>query len=981
MKLSLKNLYKLLMSNDFPIYSEGVISEKERKGQTALRFWQCQLVDEFHTQTYGRMIWRNSGKRNRYTSHLCNRSGGLRCYPEYARELAAEINANVLTGQIFRFAMFLREKNYKHDILIRRIQEMMRMCTKEDTCVSPEITAQVREGLTCSPAIQESGVQGNLFQAAWLLTILSFYAAAGEAMDDPALAVLREKAYSMDALWEVYTRQKDDHLHETVFLTNHFGILQDNILPRHRFFGREEALYDLKEKAGMGAKCILSGIGGQGKTELLRQLIRQCSEEQVVDALAVVPYENGLAESFQRSFPDCKGHSAEESLNLGLYRLRREAEEKRVLLVIDNVTSRMEDDPDLEKLLSLTCGVLITTRHSSLDGFETYRLPPISIPTGTLIFRDNYGKLLSTDDRELLKQFLQDETICHPLTLRLMARSAYSRNWSLQELRDHLENERVSLSWHDGDSRVDLSRIYHQLYNYPQIPDECRQLAELFTLLPRDSYGIAFLKKWFPALCSGWVEENLALLAEKGWLERDSAGYSMHPFVAQCLRKRVITEKKIELVLSHICDELQQRIPGTFAAPEDPELARICSIVRYISELLTGSVSKEWFRALLYALYVADNTPQVQARTIPLLEKYEKRCARKDDDLSITAVILRCNWLIAEPEQYRSTYESQQQTRTVPEPLYLSLCLHAGYAAVFQHGEYALGEKLLREVLAGPADPGQKVSAYVNISQCCHAAGKTLEALHWAEEGNQFAHAHPECGEQAACNLLSILCQIDCILQRKEAAAALVPELQHRFRNTDDLNLRYYLLNGLVAYEADYGSLEQSLKYSQEQLNIIEQLRGKALDYYAVLGSHGLILKNLKRFAEALECFEEALAYYRPLNQGYWIQNLCHNAAVTCLNAGEPRKALAYLDESYAPAAELGGYLLAVCHYSYSDAYAQLEDHGKEYAHLCKAIPGLEAQLGAENPKCVKARKRLARLEECIDKEEPFNETGKERKQ
>ena len=34
MLLSLKNIYKILVTNDFPIYSESVISEKNRKGQT-----------------------------------------------------------------------------------------------------------------------------------------------------------------------------------------------------------------------------------------------------------------------------------------------------------------------------------------------------------------------------------------------------------------------------------------------------------------------------------------------------------------------------------------------------------------------------------------------------------------------------------------------------------------------------------------------------------------------------------------------------------------------------------------------------------------------------------------------------------------------------------------------------------------------------------------------------------------------------------
>ncbi len=90
MILSMKNIYKLLMSNDFPIYSDSVIPEKMRKGQTLLRFWQSMAVEDFRTEPCGKGIWRNDGKRNRYLSNLCNRSGELKLYSDYSKEIAAQ---------------------------------------------------------------------------------------------------------------------------------------------------------------------------------------------------------------------------------------------------------------------------------------------------------------------------------------------------------------------------------------------------------------------------------------------------------------------------------------------------------------------------------------------------------------------------------------------------------------------------------------------------------------------------------------------------------------------------------------------------------------------------------------------------------------------------------------------------------------------------------------------------------------------------
>lgn len=121
MILSLKNIYMLLMTEDFPIYSEGVISRSDRRGLTMLRFWQGQIAEEFRSLPRGKMLWRNDGKRNRYTSYLCNRSAEIKTYAEYAQELASQVNISSLRNQIDRFMDFLSAGKYRHDILLRRL--------------------------------------------------------------------------------------------------------------------------------------------------------------------------------------------------------------------------------------------------------------------------------------------------------------------------------------------------------------------------------------------------------------------------------------------------------------------------------------------------------------------------------------------------------------------------------------------------------------------------------------------------------------------------------------------------------------------------------------------------------------------------------------------------------------------------------------------------------------------------------------------
>ena len=424
--LSLKSIYMVLMNEDFPNYSESVIARSDRKGLTMLRFWRRIIVSEFRSLPCGQMLWRSDGKRNRYTSYLCNRSKEIKTYQAYAQELSSQICENSLKNQITQFTEFLSVRKYRHEVLLQRIRDLIQRAHIEDPQVSDAIAGHILRSADWRPAVGKE----ILYQEAYLLTMLSLYAASGEAMDGPDMALLQAEKYGIQALWESRNRTKEK-IGNVSYLTVHSGILQDNPLPRHRFFGREEELFELKELAATGCKRQILGMGGLGKTELLRQLIRVCEEERIVDKIAVVPYEGDIVESFARSFPGFRRQDPEKSFRSVLHRLTKEGEQSKVLLLIDNLTNSPETDPELMKLLSLPCSILISSRRNCIEGMEACILSQPSIGTGSLIFRDNYGRLLSPDDRKYLSQMLADEALCHPLTLRLMASAARNKGWSV----------------------------------------------------------------------------------------------------------------------------------------------------------------------------------------------------------------------------------------------------------------------------------------------------------------------------------------------------------------------------------------------------------------------------------------------------------------------------------------------------------------------------------------------------------------------
>lgn len=957
MLLSLKNIYKILVTNDFPIYSESVISEKNRKGQTLLRFWQAQLADEFRCLPVGQMIWRNDGKRNRFLSNLCNRSLEQKLCAEYAGELAQQITASALLNQIERFMTFLSAKAYRHDVLLRRISELLRLCGIDDNRVSEQLVQHLLKDVT--ECADMNGLD-NLFQAGYLLTVLTIYAAAGNAMDDSRLSVLSDKSYSVYSLW-VQARMKEPvHADAVSFLSVHAGILQDNPLPPHRFFGREEELYDLQEMVTTNRKCLISGMGGVGKTELLRQLLRLCSEEKLADKIVVIPYELGIVESFLRAFPNHQ-QNAEEAFHSILHMLEKQTEDGfRLLVLVDNMNNSLEEDPALDKLLQLPCSVLITSRRKELPGFGTYYIREPLISTGSLIFRDNFGKPLSTEDRVALHALLKDPAICHPLTLRMMARASVGNGWSVPRLAEQLREDISGLTWTEEDQSLRLDRIYRQLYSQTMLSNRCREVADLFTLLPRGSYSRDFLEQYFPYLADD-LKNKLDTLEAGGWLETDTDGYSMHPLIAQCLRRKMITEDRVARQIQTIRRYLTETVLGDRSIMHGKDTIRISEILVHIAEMLTGSISRELMLNIFNALELRVFTRESAGRYKKQLDQLMKRCHEQDDLVEVIYYTLLCRWECGDAAQILDVYHRQKRTLTVPLLRYLDLCLYAGGSLLF-HQDSEMANEMCKEVIRDEATPVQIATAYYHLAVHYDITGDAEQALHWGEAGVSYVSRHPECGEKLIFNNMAALASYYVKFGRKEAAEQLIRKIDAESLTLPVQKIEYGELLG--NYELYFGSLEKALTSFEEQTSLHLEYYGKDRNYYAHQGQIAIILMRLKRYEDAESRFQMVIGYAKDAGEDFLFSISCNNLAVMYLDMERPGDALPLLQETLPEAQGKGGIALGECLKNYARAYGQLGNFTQECICLRKAVPLLEGAYGPDHPRPQAARQRLQELEE-----------------
>ncbi|MFR0953991.1 MAG: hypothetical protein ACLSGK_14915 [Lachnospiraceae bacterium] len=138
-----------------------------------------------------------------------------------------------------------------------------------------------------------------------------------------------------------------------------------------------------------------------------------------------------------------------------------------------------EEDPYLSELKDLPCTIFVTSRQKHLDGFTTFGIKAPQKSALSLIFRDNYNKILSREEKDRLSRLLEKEIFQHPLTLKLLGKAGtyYFGNW------DYLEEE-LQNNWNDVAEESGLIDMYRGLYKLADIGETGSQLARMFALLP-----------------------------------------------------------------------------------------------------------------------------------------------------------------------------------------------------------------------------------------------------------------------------------------------------------------------------------------------------------------------------------------------------------------------------------------------------------------------------------------------------------------
>lgn len=531
--LSLRNIYRMLTVKDYPTHSNGILREGHRKGLTLVSFWQETLIEEFRKGPTGKMIWRKEGGRNRFTSEICNRSLNTRFYQDYTEELMEQCRPDVFLNQVRRFSYFLKDRQFDSEAFGRKLPEFLTMLRREDSLFGEELFFLLNQ----DKGLEEStDLKGKTrFYFSYKLTILTLLALVGHEMGKAeVVGTLRDESLSRQRLWNMFLAEK---VNEAVGIHHASNChLVENVLPSDHFFGRERELFDLREMIKNGGKFLLRGIGGVGKTELVRQFIKMCRREKLVDEIVLVSYENNFLQSLEKAFNlyKTKDNNEEEAIA----RLMQLAQ-SNLLVVVDGVNKTEKEDTTLSNLKNLPGTIIVTGRINFLEGFLRCEIEPLDRKSGMLVFRDNCKRTLDKDELFLLEEMLKNPLFCHTLTLRLLGRFAGRGGLKRKfgEFSGRTEKEQAKA----------LLKMYRKLYAMQDFTKEEEHFLKLLSLLPYRMYPLRFAKYFL---------KDVSGLVNLGWLMSSEEGVLLHPVIAESIRTDMPKAEDYEDFFSNVRDKM-----------------------------------------------------------------------------------------------------------------------------------------------------------------------------------------------------------------------------------------------------------------------------------------------------------------------------------------------------------------------------------------------------------------------------------------
>ncbi len=529
--LSPKNLYRLITGRLSGLCGNmPVVSKTSLHGITVTSFYQNMLKQILPGETM-EVLFPHASPNPRVQSNLINRTGTSPVPAHILAPLESSLNRETFKRLVSYNMLWLDHSDYNSSLLTKRLDMFGDRCREHDMFLTEDLY-RLLSFLRDAPQLQGNPYQTRLFLDAYRYSLISLLSFFGPHMGSLAIMQFFSKPeLQPDAMWAYLQRSQDQKNPVSVPCCRTVSSM-DTLLFCTPLSGSVYVPLPLTpervcELLKLYGKLVLTGIGGSGKTELVRQALAEILSEGRYTQTAIVQYAGTLSDSLVQAFPQF--HDMDQDALFSGVRNLLDASGETTLLLVDNVDAQ---DPDLGFLSSLSCDVIATSRQSSVHGLRSVPVPALTPDASVQLFTRITG--LSGDAAQSVCRF----TGGHPLTIQLLGGICSARFWSAEELLSHLEEmgfSELNLVQHQQISA--LTHILMQIFDLDDFPDGARKTARLMAMLPCRTWTPDEFLPLAPDITENADDLMLSMqmLADRFWLMRGKKGYVMHPAIAEAL--------------------------------------------------------------------------------------------------------------------------------------------------------------------------------------------------------------------------------------------------------------------------------------------------------------------------------------------------------------------------------------------------------------------------------------------------------------
>ncbi|MBD5136634.1 MAG: ATP-binding protein [Lachnospiraceae bacterium] len=325
----------------------------------------------------------------------------------------------------------------------------------------------------------------------------------------------------------------------------------------NNFVGRGDEISMVLKKLEKNDRILISGMGGIGKTTILKKLYHTIveSNKNSNNKFGYFEYKLSMDDTIYNALEFEKTGDRYLDMQKAKKALENYANCSKLIIFIDNIPT--EKYEEIQQLASVKGKIIITSRQNEYENYETVFIDKMSTEECKKLFERESGICTDTRDLDYIINTLIGR---HTLTVKLLAKIAKKKQWTIEVIKNKLTEIGFKIEYRDLGKTTNILSEYKKLYSISGLNSYEKSILEGFSLLREAQLYKNKYQKFLAQDAEDEENDKLYELYEKGWLERNKDEFSIHPvfaeFIAELEEISIVRHEGLYKSIKSLCLEL-----------------------------------------------------------------------------------------------------------------------------------------------------------------------------------------------------------------------------------------------------------------------------------------------------------------------------------------------------------------------------------------------------------------------------------------